>query len=99
MKTVNIKAVIMAAMLSFMFGLPVSAAEPQYSEEEPEIIIRKGKEGQVYYEYMVNGEITEIKVVPENGKPYYLVPAEGHDGYIRLDRSQLLVPKWVLFRW
>ncbi|MCW8886278.1 MAG: DUF2782 domain-containing protein, partial [Motiliproteus sp.] len=51
------------------------------------------------YEYVRNGEIIEIKVVPEIGKPYYLVPATGHEGYIRMDESQLLVPKWVLFRW
>lgn len=90
---------LMAAMLLLTFGLPVSAAEPEYNEDEPEIVIRKGKEGKVFYEYVVNGEIVEIKVVPENGTTYYLVPSEGHDGYIRLDRSQLLVPKWVLFRW
>ncbi len=86
-------------MLSLVATAPVQAQEPQYSEDEPEIVIRRGAEGEVYYDYVVNGEVVEIKVVPGTGKPYYLVPAEGHDGYIRLDRSQLLIPKWVLFRW
>ncbi len=77
----------------------LQAEEPRYSQDEPEITIRKGTEGQVYYDYRLNGEVVEIKVVPANGKPYYLVPSEAKDGYIRLDRSQLLIPKWVLFRW
>ncbi len=99
MKAIKLKVLFVTAMLLFMQGIPLASAEPEYSEDEPEIVIRKGKEGKVFYEYVVNGEIVEIKVVPEIGKPYYLVPSEGHDGYIRLDRSQLLIPKWVLFRW
>ena len=78
---------------------PDYASEPHYNQEEPEVTIRKGTEGEVYYDYIVNGEVVEIKVVPSVGKPYYLVPSKGHDGYIRLDRSQLLVPKWILLRW
>ncbi len=78
---------------------PVVAVQPNYSDSEPEITIRRGTEGEVYYDYVRNGEVVEIKVVPTNGKPYYLVPAETGAGFIRLDRSQLLIPKWVLFRW
>ena len=90
---------LLMALLIFSMPFSVQGEDPQYSEDEPEIVIRKGNEGKVFYEYVRNGEIVEIKVVPKNGKPYYLVPAKGHDGYIRLDESQLLVPKWVLFRW
>lgn len=67
--------------------------------EDAQVTIRPGKQGEVLHEYRVNGQVVEIKVVPKIGKPYYLVPAEGGDGYIRLDRSQLLIPKWILFRW
>ncbi|MCW9053744.1 MAG: DUF2782 domain-containing protein [Motiliproteus sp.] len=95
----KIKSLLLAALLLTFTPLIVQAAEPEYSEDEPEIVIRKGTEGKVFYEYVRNGEIIEIKVVPEIGKPYYLVPATGHEGYIRMDESQLLVPKWVLFRW
>lgn len=52
----------------------------------------------VYYEYRVNGEVKEIKVVPDIGPSYYLVPAEG-GGWIREGETSLLVPSWVLFRW
>ena len=62
-----------------------------------EIVIRPG-EDVVYYEYRVNGEIREIKVVPDIGPSYYLVPADG-GGWIREGETSLLVPSWVLFRW
>ncbi|WP_082878222.1 DUF2782 domain-containing protein [Oleiphilus sp. HI0067] len=39
-----------------------------------------------------------MKVVPKVGSEYYLVPADG-EGWIREERSQMLVPKWVLFEW
>ena len=42
--------------------------------------------------------LKEIKVIPEVGPSYYLVPADGN-AWIREDRSQVLVPSWVLFKW
>ena len=53
-----------------------------------------------YYEFRVNGEITEIKVVPQKGPAYYLVPSEQEDGeFVRKDNPNIRVPKWVIFRW
>ena len=43
-------------------------------------------------------ELMEIKVVPEVGPEYYLVPADG-GGWIRETESDMLVPSWVIFRW
>lgn len=75
---------------------PVLAPEYQPGPEESQIIIRSG-ENEVYYEYRVHGQLLEIKVVPEVGPSYYLVPADG--GWIREDRSQTLIPSWILFGW
>lgn len=53
-----------------------------------------------YYEFRVNGEISEIKVVPKMGPPYYLVPSQQEDGsFVRKDNPEMRVPKWVIFRW
>lgn len=89
-----------ALLLAILTLAPLAAvaAEPA-SAKDAEVTIRPGESGEVLHEYRVNGHVVEIKVVPKNGKPYYLVPAEGGEGYIRLDRSQLLIPKWILFRW
>lgn len=76
---------------------PVVIPDYQPPASNDQIVIR-GTEDATYYEYRVNGQLTEIKVVPEAGKPYYLVPADG-GGWIREDRSEMLVPSWVLFKW
>ena len=53
-----------------------------------------------YYEFRVNGEISEIKVVPKIGKPYYLIPTHEEDGdFMRKDDPEMRVPSWVIFRW
>ncbi|OEY66485.1 DUF2782 domain-containing protein [Marinobacter sp. X15-166B] len=75
---------------------PVVVPDYQPGPEESQIIIRSG-DNEVYYEYRVNGELLEIKVVPEVGPSYYLVPSEG--GWIREERSQTLIPSWILLRW
>lgn len=79
---------------------PLTQAEPAPSidNNEPEITIRHDDK-KAYYEYRVNGELKEIKVVPKGGVPYYLVPAGPGEEFIRAESSQLLIPKWVLFRW
>ncbi len=64
---------------------------------EPQITIRHDDD-KTFYEYRVNGILKEIKVVPSIGPAYYLVPADG-GAWIREDRSQVLIPKWVLFEW
>lgn len=76
---------------------PVVMPDYQPSPKDPQIIIRPGDE-EVFYEYRVNGQLVEIKVVPSVGPEYYLVPADG-GGWIREDQSQTLIPSWVIFRW
>lgn len=76
---------------------PLVVTDYQPSADGPQIVIRPG-EDKVFYEYRVNGQLMEIKVVPEVGREYYLVPADG-GGWIEESDSDMLVPSWVLFRW
>lgn len=76
---------------------PVVISDYQPASQGPEIVIRPGEQ-EVFYEYRVNGQLMEIKVVPEVGPEYYLVPADG-GGWIRETESDMLVPSWVIFRW
>ncbi|WP_415897180.1 DUF2782 domain-containing protein [Neptuniibacter sp. QD57_21] len=91
------KKLLLAALLAVT---PVAYAEvpPLVDEDEPQITIFH-EQDKTYYEYRVNGQLQEIKVVPKNGKEYYLVPAPGDGAFIRHEESQMLIPKWVLFRW
>jgi len=76
---------------------PVVVSDYQSSSDGPQIVIRPG-DAEVFYEYRVNGQLMEIKVVPEVGREYYLVPADG-GGWIRETDSDMLIPSWILFRW
>ncbi|HLV78436.1 MAG TPA: DUF2782 domain-containing protein [Marinobacter sp.] len=76
---------------------PLVISDYQPPETGTEIVIRPG-ESEIFYEYRVNGQLVEIKVVPETGPEYYLVPADG-GGWVQDHESDLLIPSWVIFRW
>ncbi|MBV0934434.1 DUF2782 domain-containing protein [Marinobacterium weihaiense] len=92
-----LKKLTLAALLALS---PLAQAEvvDDPALTEPEITITHDGDN-TYYEYTINGQLKEIKVVPKAGAPYYLVPAEGSQKFIRVEESQLLIPKWVIFRW
>ncbi|OZG74255.1 hypothetical protein BTA51_04360 [Hahella sp. CCB-MM4] len=68
-----------------------------WAEEEADIKIRYGEDKTVY-EYRVNGQLVEIKVVPKIGPAYYLVPADGGE-FERSDTSSVVVPSWKILEW
>ncbi len=69
----------------------------------PETIIRKYEDGagNEVREYVINGAIFQIQVIPFNGPPYYLMDVNG-DGLFehryRGYEPRIIVPQWVLFR-
>ena len=87
-------------LVAFLLAAPLAQAEvlPLVDENEPQITIHH-EDDKTYYEYRVNGQLKEIKVVPKDGKEYYLIPAPGEGEFIRHEESQMLIPKWILFRW
>lgn len=64
----------------------------------PDIQIVAG-EDRTIFEYRNNGILMMIKIVPESGKPYYLVPADGSPHFRSLDHSKKLYPQWVVLEW
>ncbi len=88
----------LASILFFaMTVLPALAVE-----FDGETITIRNDGDTTYYEFRINGEISEIKVVPKKGPAYYLIPAqeEGVEGeFVRKDNPNIRVPKWVIFRW
>lgn len=85
--------------LAIALALPVLSTQAQESDiaATGEVVIEREEKAR-YFEHRVNGVLKEIKVVPEVGPVYYLVPADG-GGWIREEESAFLVPKWVLFEW
>lgn len=69
----------------------------------PETVIRKFEDaqGNQVREFLINGALFEIQVLPVNGPPYYLIDNDGDglfesrfNGY----EPKLMVPQWVFFR-
>ncbi len=82
-----------AGMLSPLAGVAAEGNVP-----EPEVTVRH-EDGHTLYEYRANGLLYMIKVVPPNGKPYFLVDPDGMGNYIRMDKSDLLIPSWIIHSW
>ena len=89
--------VALALTLAAPFNASAAAAYPdEYGEDQIEII--EG-EDRIIYEYRQNGVLTMIKIVPEKGRPYYLVPADGSPNFEGLDHKKKLYPQWVIVEW
>jgi len=72
-------------------------------EIEPEVVIIQ-REDKKIEEYRVNGRLYMIKVTPKNAPPYFLLDKDG-DGTMETHGSatdlqpDIMIPRWVLFRW
>jgi hypothetical protein len=65
---------------------------------EPAVTIRRN-DTEVREEARVNGQIRWIRVTPRGGRPYFLVPDQGGNTFIRRDSldTGLKVPMWLLY--
>ena len=94
MKTSQLLAALLLAP-AILLGSVAYAVEPI-----GETVTIRNDGDNTYYEYRVNGQLSEIKVVPKVGPAYYLVPSQQDDGdFVRKDNPDMRVPKWVIFRW
>jgi len=75
------------------FAAPVFAAEAE--DDGPDVTIIAGEERTIY-EYWQSGHLRMVRVVPEVGKPYFLVPRDATKGFGDLERADMLLPSWVL---
>ena len=90
---------LLTILIAFSLSQSVHAAPAlpeEYDEDQIEII--EG-EDRIIYEYRQNGVLTMIKIVPERGRPYYMVPADGSPHYEGLDHKRKLYPQWVIVEW
>lgn len=83
-----------------LLAVAVSAApaiDPEAEYDDPIEIVET--EDRTIYEYRQNGILMMIKVVPKEGRPYYMVPADGAPHYESLDHKRKLYPQWVILEW
>ena len=89
---------LLLAGLFAITPLDVMAADDAPSAD-PDVTIRTEGDRTIQ-EYRQNGFLYAIKVTPKNGKPYFLVRADGSDGnFIRSDQPDMLIPSWKIFEW
>ncbi|KRW59080.1 DUF2782 domain-containing protein [Pseudomonas sp. TTU2014-080ASC] len=94
MRTLN--SLLLAGLLA-VTCVTAHAEEPVSAE--PDVTIRQDGDRTIH-EYRLNGFLYAIKVTPKNGKPYFLVRADGSDGkFIRSDSPDMLIPAWEIFSW
>ena len=91
----SIQALLLSSLLALV---PLSGFAQEAVEREPDVTIRQEGERTVE-EYRVNGFLYAVKVIPKNGKPYFLVRADGDSNFIRADRPDMLIPAWEIFSW
>lgn len=90
-------AAALTAMLSWMVlgGSAALAASDEESLRGPDVTII-AEEERTIYEFRQNGQLRMIRVVPSLGKPYYLVPRDPTQGFGDLERTDMLLPSWVI---
>lgn len=92
----TLKCLTLAGVL---IGFPLLGFAEEPIDGEPDVtIVQKGD--RVVEEYRLNGFLYAVKVTPKNGKPYFLVRADGSDGnFIRADKPEMRIPAWEIFSW
>ena len=94
-----IRAILSIAIVALGFGwLLFAHAEAIEAAEESITIVDQSELGQVF-EFRQNGVLIMIKVIPDQGRPYYMVPADGSPHYQDLSEVKHLYPNWVLLEW
>lgn len=74
----------------------VLIATPVRAQQGPDVVII-AEDDKMIYEFRQNGQLRMIRVVPNFGKPYYLVPRDPTQGDGDLQRVDALVASWVLW--
>lgn len=89
-------------LLLLAFAITASGEETTVAPPDPsaadDVQIIAG-EDRTIFEYRTNGVLMMIKIVPETGAPYYMVPADGSAHFESLDHSKKLYPRWVILEW
>ncbi|WP_150276709.1 DUF2782 domain-containing protein [Halopseudomonas salina] len=84
-------------------GLVLTIGSAALAQEEltgePEVVIRQ-EGNRTVEEYRVNGFLYAIKVIPNNGPPYFLVAVDDEGNFMRSDQPEgMRIPSWKIFEW
>mgnify|MGYP001550026400 FL=1 len=86
------RAVLLCSLVAVA---PLCAAEEDRLQGPDVTII--ATEEKTIFEYRQGVQLRMVKIVPDWGKPYYLVPRDPTKGFGDLEKADMLLPSWVLF--
>lgn len=71
------------------------------TQDEPPVQVRTFRDGDMLIEeHVFRGQVYEVKVTPDKGKPYYLRRADGQEGHnSETGQRQLRLPSWKIRSW
>ncbi len=101
MKASNSSNATDAANSSSNADIPPPPALTNNPADTPPKITIKHKGSSRIEEYRMNGRLYMIRIIPAEGKPYYLVDPKGDGQFVRQDimNGGLRPPMWVLHQW
>ncbi|MDH4574537.1 DUF2782 domain-containing protein [Salinicola acroporae] len=87
----------MAPLTSLLVALLITgAALPALAQPAEQPSITSQQDGQrTIDECRVNGKLYAIRIVPANGKPYFLYDDNGDGDFTRVEAPSVAVPAWV----
>ena len=95
-RSIQCSAILIGFML-LVHGQVALLQEPMANDQDKVEIV--AGEDRTVYEYRQNGVLMAIKVVPKNGRAYYMVPADGNGLPGDLETARHLYPQWVIIEW
>lgn len=92
----TLRSVLLATTLAC---IPFWSSAANDSLGEPEVTIIQ-QDNTTIEEYRINGFLYAVRIVPEKGKPYYLVRAEGQgEDFYHSAKPKLRIPSWEIYTW
>ena len=85
------------SLVVLMAWLVGSAHGAETAQRGPDVTLIEGEERTIY-EYRQNGQLRLVKIVPRNGRPYYLAPLDPSKGFGDFDKAEFVVPQWEIVR-
>ena len=94
LRALNFSLAVTGTLVVTMGASLARAAEPE-GIRGPDVTIIEEKDRKVL-EYRQGGVLRIVRIVPNWGKPYYLVPRDQTAGHEDLERADALLPTWVI---
>ena len=87
--------VVLPGLLAGLAMPGAHAAET--AQRGPDVTLIEGEERTIY-EYRQNGQLRLVKIIPRNGRPYFLAPLDPSKGFGDFDKADFVVPQWEIVR-